>query len=166
MSYVLHKYRNKRPTDDWARLGIAIEIAAEAHAGQKDRSGKPYILHPLHLMNELMYDPVLANIAVLHDVIEDSKLWTMEQLRKTFGERIAAALYLLTHDKKDTYQEYIDAICWNLDAITVKRKDLEHNSCITRLKGVTSKDIQRAEKYHKAFIQLGNARNVLNDQSN
>lgn len=65
---------------------------------------------------------------------------------------------LLTHDPDDGYSEYIRKISGNYDAIRVKRKDLEHNSDITRLKGVTQKDIDRIEKYHNAFTHLGEAK--------
>lgn len=140
------------------QLAIAISIAADAHVGQFDKGGKPYILHPLHLMNQLMFDTQLATIAVLHDVVEDST-YTIEVLEEIgFSTRVLAALILLTHERWVPYEDYIGLISENIDAIRVKRKDLEHNSCITRLKGVTSKDITRMEKYHKAFLFLGEAR--------
>lgn len=140
-------------------LAKAISIAAQAHEGQVDRSGKAYILHPLHLMNQLMYDEELAIIAVLHDVVEDSDDWNLSQLIKAgFSARVTDAIMYLTHYEGHSYEKYIDLICTNQDAITVKRKDLEHNSCITRLKGVRQKDLDRIEKYHKAFLKLGKAR--------
>jgi len=139
-------------------LGIAIAIATNAHEGQFDKGGKPYILHPLHLMNQLMFDTELAIIAVLHDVFEDSNQDIDILFSLGFSERVITAVELLTHDEEDVYGEYIDKICTNYDAIRVKRKDLQHNSDITRLKGVTDKDISRMEKYHRAFIQLGEAR--------
>jgi len=139
-------------------LAKAISIAAQAHEGQVDKSGKAYILHPLHLMNQLMYDEELAIIAVLHDVVEDSDWELDDMIEEGFSFRVTEALDLLTHCSQDSYEEYIDLICDNQDAITVKRKDLEHNSCITRLKGVRPKDLARIEKYHKAFLKLGEAR--------
>lgn len=139
-------------------LGRAIEIATQAHSGQFDRGGKPYILHPLHLMSQMMYDVELAQIAVLHDVMEDCPTWGVGRLQaEGFSERVLSALVLLTHGKGDTYEDYILKVSTSYDAIRVKRKDLEHNSCITRLKGVSMKDLQRAEKYHKAFTTLGKA---------
>lgn len=139
-------------------LAKAISIAAQAHFGQVDKSGKAYILHPLHLMNQLMYDEELAIIAVLHDVVEDSD-WELRDLAQAgFSERVINALSCLTHYSHNSYETYIEIICGNQDAITVKRKDLEHNSCITRLKGVRPKDLARIEKYHKAFLKLGEAR--------
>lgn len=142
-----------------AQLRDAIGIAVGAHENQFDRGGNPYILHPLHLMNQLMYDKELAAIAVMHDVIEDSHHWDLINLRIFgFSDRVLTALDLLTHKEEDSYQQYIDKISTNYDAIRVKRKDLEHNSDITRLKGVKEKDLKRMEKYHKAFIQLGKAK--------
>ncbi len=140
------------------QLAKAIHIAAGAHFNQFDRGGNPYILHPLHLMNQLMFDKELAIIAVLHDVVEDSD-WDFYSLEKVgFSERVLSAVLILTHQEDWSYSQYIDLICTNYDAIRVKRKDLEHNSDITRLKGVTEKDLKRMEKYHKAFIKLGEAK--------
>jgi len=139
-------------------LGRAIEIATQAHSGQFDRGGKPYILHPLHLMSQMMYDVELAQIAVLHDVMEDCPMWDVDKLAEEgFSLRVMHALRLLTHLKHESYEDYILKVSTSYDAIRVKRKDLEHNSCITRLKGVSMKDLQRAEKYHKAFTTLGKA---------
>lgn len=143
------------------QLAKAIQLASNIHLGQYDKSGKPYILHPLRLMFQLLFDVQLATIAVLHDVIEDSNgAVTLEYLKGLgFSSRVIDALELLTHNPEDDYLEvYIPAICSNYDAIRVKRKDLEHNSDITRLKGIRPKDLARTEKYHKAFIILGEAK--------
>lgn len=142
-------------------LAEAIAIASIAHAEQFDKGGKPYILHPLKLMNQLLYDTELAIIAVLHDVIEDSDLTLEDLVISGFTDRVVDALELLTHNPEQSYEDYIEDICTNLDAITVKRKDLEHNSCITRLKGLTEKDTRRMIRYHKAFTRLGEARDTL-----
>ena len=140
---------------NYEQLNEAIRIAVVAHNGQLDKGGKPYILHPLHLMNQLMFDTELATIAVLHDVVEDSDI-TLEHLYSSgFSDRICQALKCLTHRPEQSYEEYIQIISRNYDAIRVKRKDLEHNSDITRLKGVTDKDLKRMQKYHKAFVFLG-----------
>jgi len=142
------------------QLASGILLAAMTHENQVDKSGKAYILHPLFLMNQLLFDTELAVIAILHDVIEDSEgKVDIEQLAELgFSRRVTRAVNLLTHYPTESYQEYIDKICTNIDAIRVKRKDIDHNSRTTRLKGISDKDIRRIEKYHRAFIQLGNAR--------
>ena len=144
------------------QLAEAIEMASKVHLGQFDKGGNPYILHPLHLMSQLLFDTQLATVAVLHDVVEDSDgLVTLNDLRNYgYSERVVVAVSLLTHKEGDDYIEnYIKNICSNYDAIRVKRKDLEHNSDITRLKGISQKDLTRMAKYHKAFIILGDAKN-------
>lgn len=123
------------------QLELAIRIATSAHCKVFDKGGKPYILHPLYLMNQFLYDNELAIIAVLHDVIEDSDQTLDDMICFGFSDRVINALDLLTHQSRHTYEQYIKLICTNQDAIKVKRKDLEHNSDITRLKGVTEKTL-------------------------
>lgn len=160
-SHWLMQKENRESKSPSEQLSLAISIASNIHLGQFDRGGKPYILHPLHLMQQLLFDHELAAIAVLHDVIEDGDgEVTLDSLKASgFSSRVVDALSLLTHKPDQDYMEdYIEGICTNYDAIRVKRKDLEHNSNITRLKGVRQSDFARAEKYHKAFIRLGEAK--------
>lgn len=139
------------------QLAKAIVIAVNAHDGQFDKGNKPYILHPLHLMNQLMFDIQLATIAVLHSVIKASDITLDDLYEVGFSYRVLNALKLLNHNN-ESYSEYIEKIAGNYDTIRVKRKDLEHNSDITRLKGISAKDLVRIEKYHKAFTYLGEAK--------
>lgn len=139
-------------------LALAIKLASDAHLGQFDKQGKAYILHPLHLMSQMLFDTELAIIAILHDVVEDSDTTIQDLIIEGFTSRVIDALRLLTHDPKDSYEKYIAGICTNIDAIRVKRKDIAHNSSLTRLKGLRPKDHERMEKYSKAFIQLGAAK--------
>ena len=136
-------------------LGKAIEIAVSAHAGQMDKGGKPYILHPLWVMDQVRHlgeDYMI--VAVLHDVIEDSD-WTLGKLDAIgFSAESIWAIGLMTHRKEQSYDEYIKAIASNPIAKAVKLKDLEHNSRITRLKGLRKKDFDRLEKYHRAYTYL------------
>jgi hypothetical protein len=136
-------------------LAAAIELATEAHKGAFDKGGNPYILHPLHVMSGLMFDKGLAIMGVLHDVVEDTDITLEDLTAMGFSTRTTDALALLTHLPEDSYDDYIYKIAGSYDAIRVKRKDLEHNSDITRLKGVRKKDMKRLEKYCKAFNYLG-----------
>ena len=128
----------------------AYKIAFEAHRDQMDKTGLPYIHHPLHLAAQ-MTDEVTTCVALLHDVVEDSDM-TFEELEKLgFGGEIIDALRLMTHDDDVPYMDYVREIKKNPVAAAVKRADLMHNSDITRLDVVTDKDIQRVEKYKKAL---------------
>ena len=136
-------------------LGRAIALAAVVHEDQTDRGGKAYILHPLRIMMRLRSDDEeLMMIAILHDVVEDSD-WTLAELsRAGYSQRVIDALGLLTHIADETYEDYIERIGTSIDAIRVKKEDLRDNSDITRLKGITDKDLLRTRKYHKAFTRL------------
>lgn len=140
-------------------LSKAIRIASEAHEKVLDKGGKPYILHPLRLMFSLpQHDPELLMIAALHDVIEDTH-WSIDMLKQEgFTKRVTDALELLTHDDDTPYFEYIKTMFDNYDCILVKMADLEDNSDITRLKGISEKDIARIQKYHHSYIMLKEAK--------
>jgi len=152
-------------------LGMAIHIAAEQFASVCDKGGVPYIIHCLYVMNNTEGDDCVKCAAVLHDVIEDNKpsspvIWTFEKLYKVgFSDKTIMLLKLVTHQDGETYAEYITRICIDLEAIGLKKADLEHNSCITRLKGIRPKDHQRIEKYHKAYHRLQEAEVALLGQT-
>lgn len=137
-------------------LGKAIAIASKVHETQKDKGGKAYILHPIRIMMRLRTsDEELMQIAVLHDVVEDSPEWSISRLRlEGFSERVLAALELLTHEPGDSYEDYVKKIATNFDATRVKIEDIRDNSDVTRLKGLREKDFKRMEKYHRAYLFL------------
>ena len=136
-------------------LGNMIVIATNAHAGQFDRGGNPYILHPLRVMSYLKTDDEeLMCIALAHDVIEDTSV-TYHDLREAgMTERIIAGIRSLTKQPGQTYEEYKAGVFANVDAMRVKMSDLRHNTDIRRLKGVTEKDIARMAKYHQFYMEI------------
>lgn len=137
-------------------LAKAIRVAAMAHEEQVDKGGKPYILHPLWVMDRVRHlgeDYMI--VAVLHDVIEDTNTKWDDLIRAGFNQNVIHALMLLCHDKdKVSYEDYIKAIAQDPIAKAVKLRDLEHNTKVTRLKGLRKKDFDRLEKYHKAYTYL------------
>ena len=141
-----------------AKLDIAIKIAVDAHHGQFDRGGNPYILHSLKVMHYTKSsDEEILQIAVLHDVIEDNKHYTYAGLREAgLSERVIAGVRALTKIPGQTYDEYKAQVMANRDAVVVKMADLRHNTDIRRLKGVTQKDIERTAKYHQFYQELQN----------
>jgi len=138
-------------------LEKAVTLAAKAHAGQQDKQGQPYILHPLRLMLEMETEEEMI-AAVLHDVIEDT-LMTLDELRQMgFPEAVLEALELLTHDTAAMpYPEYIATIKENALARRVKLADLAHNMDVRRLPvPLTARDWGRIEKYRQAWEMLAN----------
>lgn len=136
-------------------LGKVLVLATNAHAGQHDRGGKPYILHPLKVMHYLKTDDEeLQCMALLHDVIEDTST-TWQDLRDIgCTERVLKAVAALTKMPGQSYDEYKEGVFANVDAMRVKTCDLRHNTDIRRLKGVTQKDIDRIAKYNRFYLEI------------
>lgn len=132
----------------------AMRIAYEAHHGQLDKGGIPYVFHPWHLA-EQMEDEISTIAALLHDVVEDTE-WTMEQLEaEGFPAESMEALRLLTHRSGQPYMEYVAGLQDNPVAVKIKLADLRHNSDFTRLSAVTAGQQARLErKYQPAFALL------------
>jgi (p)ppGpp synthase/HD superfamily hydrolase len=142
-----------------ADLERALQIAVQAHAGQKDKSGAAYIFHPLRVMMRCTH-PTAKVVALLHDVVEDTSIIFEQLAAEGFSAEVLAALRLCTHDDKDSYDDYITKILDNPVAIEVKLADLEDNSDIRRLKEIDDKTAERLRKYHAAYQRLTSARSA------
>lgn len=131
----------------------AVKLAVQAHSGQLDKAGKPYIDHPLRVMNAVSATEEKI-VAVLHDTIEDTDL-TIEKLQSEgFPENILNALIVLTKKKGDDYSEYIERVKQNAIALRVKIADMADNMDRSRIENPTEKDLKRFEKYQAIFPTL------------
>jgi GTP diphosphokinase / guanosine-3',5'-bis(diphosphate) 3'-diphosphatase len=129
-------------------LERAIAIAAEAHAGQIDKAGEAYILHPLRLMLSLDSE-VERKVAVLHDVVEDSGI-TLEQLRSEgFGEDVLNAIEALTKRDGESKMDAAARAKRNPIALRVKLADNADNQDMTRLGDLTDEDRERLAEYRR-----------------
>lgn len=138
-----------------SNLDTALAIAIQAHAGQVDKAGRPYILHPLRLMFQMETEEEMIT-AVLHDVVEDSNV-TLDDLRQAgFSEEVVTAVAAVSRQNDETYEEFIHRLRPNALAAKVKLADLTDNMDMRRLKTITPKDLARIEKYHHAWIALTN----------
>ncbi|MBK7054570.1 MAG: hypothetical protein KBF99_05985 [Leptospiraceae bacterium] len=137
----------------------AIEIALEAHKGQTDKNGQPYIQHVMRVgfRGRTIDEKILG---ILHDVVEDSD-WTFEMLGKEgFSSTILSALECLTKKTEDEpYEDFISRVKKNHLAISVKLNDLEDNMDIRRMDSIQEKDIKRLNKYLKAYKELAEIKN-------
>ena len=136
-------------------LATMLCIVTNAHDGQFDKGGAPYILHPLKVMHYLKSDDEeLMCMALGHDVIEDTSV-TYKDLRDAgISERVITGIRALTKVPGQTYDEYKEGVFACEDAMRVKMADLRHNTDVRRLKGVTEKDIARMAKYHLFFMEI------------
>lgn len=130
----------------------AMKLAYNAHHGQVDQGGMPYIFHPFHLADQ-MKDEIAACVALLHDVVEDTDV-TVAELEQEFPKAVTDAVRLLTHERGTDYFDYVRALRNNPVARKVKLADLAHNSDETRLGecgDISAEQIaERHRKYEKA----------------
>lgn len=141
------------PQLNLSTLERAIALAARAHAGQKDKAGAPYILHPLRVMFAVQGDEARM-AAVLHDVVEDSGV-TLDQLREMgFPEAVVEAVDALTKrdDEKgaENYLAFVARAGRNDIARAVKLADIADNMNLSRIVTPTEKDLERVCRYRKA----------------
>ena len=139
----------------------AMKLMAEAHKDQLDHSGLPYMLHPFHVA-EQMDDEDSTVVALLHDLVEDTDFDIKKIKQYGFTEAQVTAIETLTHDLSIPYEEYIEKIAENPLATKVKLKDLEHNMDLSRLNKVRPADLERIEKYQKAYDYLSSKKQDVN----
>ena len=136
------------------KLIKAFFIMLRAHIKQKDKAGRCYIFHPINVA--LGVKGIRAKtVALLHDVIEDSDLYCIDDFSFLDDEQLEA-IKLSTHSDEEEYFTYINKVKTNKIAKAVKLSDLRHNSNLKRLKNITEKDLERRTKYLKAIEMLGN----------
>lgn len=134
-------------------MELADSIARQAHAGQTDKGGHPYIEHPRAVAAQLD-DPFLKAAALLHDVVEDTD-WTVDALGQAgMDPAVIEIVTTLTHRNGESYWDYLRRVRLNPQAVPVKVADLTHNSQIDRIPRPSRFDFMRLEKYRKAMAYL------------
>lgn len=131
----------------------ALQLCFSAHRHQMDKSGLPYVIHPLHLAEQMETEAEVC-AALLHDAVEDGGC-TLEDLRKAgMPNEVVEAVRCLTRNRQTHYLDYIAALRKNPIARRVKLADLAHNSDLNRLDNVTGQDRRRVLKYRMAQAVL------------
>lgn len=158
----------------------ALAMALRAHAGQIDKAGQPYILHPLRVAAKFGDKELLYVIALLHDVVEDTfgkpNEITISEILSEFGGMVAEAVECLTRrevgmlylainmsltpwswdikraDKKEVYlMEFIPRVATNAVAIAVKIADIHDNLDPRRMLALNDEEIGRLKRYYRAL---------------
>jgi hypothetical protein len=138
-------------------LERAIAIAAAAHSGQKDKAGQPYILHPLRVMLALQKEEERI-VAVLHDVVEDTKITPDILPSEGFSEAILSAIDSVTKRVGEDYEAFVLRAAANPIGREVKLADLTDNSDLSRISNPTQADYDRVAKYQNAIKIIRAAR--------
>ena len=127
-------------------LERAIEIAAHAHAGQLDKAGQPYILHPLRLL--LAVHTLQEQIvAVLHDVVEDTAVTLVDLQREGFANDVLDAVQALTKQPGESRGAAARRAVANPIARIVKLADVTDHMDLARIAAPTDADYARVKEY-------------------
>lgn len=139
-----------------ASLEECIQIAAKAHAGQKDKGGEPYILHPLRVMLKMERESY-RKVAILHDVIEDCPDYEFTA-RNALSEEECKALLALTRQPQESYGAFIERVSINEIATHVKIADIDDNLKLDRIHNLENDGFKSVGKYLVARLALCKAR--------
>ena len=106
----------------------ALDLAADAHQGQVDKSGNDYFEHSFRVSAPFIQsgDATAAIVSLLHDCVEDTWV-TLGFLEDRFPEEIVDAVDALTRREDETYRQYIRRLCRNDIARRVKKEDIKDN---------------------------------------
>lgn len=129
-----------------ATIERAIELAARAHAGQRDKGGQPYILHPLRVMMAMTTDAERI-AAVLHDIVEDTSITFDDLAAEGFADEIVTAIRALTKFKGETREQAARRIVRDPIARAVKLADIADNMDLTRIPVPSERDHARLREY-------------------
>ncbi len=131
--------RGTHPKADLTLLERAYDTAAQAHEGQRRKSGHPYITHPLAvatILAELGMTPPTLAAALLHDTVEDTP-YTLGRLRADFGDEVAMLVDGVTKLDKVTYgqaaqaetvRKMVVAMSKDIRVLVIKLADRLHNA--------------------------------------
>ena len=130
----------------------AMILAYYAHQNQFDKSGVPYIYHPIHLAEQMDSEEECI-VALLHDIVEDTDV-SFEDLEHDFSKEFVDAIRLLTHNPEINYWDYVRTIKNNPLAKKVKIADLRHNSDLTRLLNPPEKILNKIQNVYRQSIDI------------
>ena len=131
----------------------ALALAAQAHKGQYDLAGAPYICHPMRVALA-QSDERARIVAILHDVIEDTAVTYQDLSAAGFDDEIIGAVEALT---KRSGEKRIDAAARakaNPLALQVKLADVADNMNLARISNPTAEDYARLREYDQVLAYL------------
>jgi (p)ppGpp synthase/HD superfamily hydrolase len=150
-------------------LGETIELSQRAHAGQVDKCGRPYYLHPLRVTMRLANcTSAERHAALLHDVVEDTSV-TLDDLRKrAYSTEIVDLVDLLTRRlaERESHNQYMDRLVQsgNVQALRVKLADVYDNMSPARSRNLPPADRGMRHRFARDAERLLAALNAVGDE--
>ncbi|SHV28159.1 HD domain-containing protein [Mycobacteroides abscessus] len=138
-------------------VGQARRLAEQAHTGQTDKAGEPYIGHVIRVAASVVpQEPIYIAAALLHDVVEDSEVTLDDLAVQGFPIAVVTAVGLLTRQKNVPSEEYYRLIRNDPIALAVKLSDIADNTDPDRLARLDTLTRERlVTKYRNALLRLG-----------
>lgn len=117
-------------TNEYDLVARATELAAQAHAGQEDKQGQPYILHPLRVgiaLHAQGFAPWVIAGGILHDTIEDGGPNVVTVLQTTFPDYVVNLVATVSRRQDEAYDAFIKRVSTSSFGTIVKLADLRDN---------------------------------------
>jgi len=134
-------------------LDDAITLAKRAHDGQLDKSGRPYIGHPLRVMKRVSGEHARM-VAVLHDVIEDTWVTADHLIEAGCPPEVVRAVVALSKQPGESQPDYLARVAANPLATLVKRADIADNSSPARLARLDEPTRNRLRDKYVTALQI------------
>jgi hypothetical protein len=138
------------PTAKSFGLDEAIALAREVHGDVLDKSGQPYIEHPLRVMAMVSGEDTKI-VAVLHDAIEDTSLTAEDLLARGCPRHIVDAILAVTHPKPEPMESYLQRVVSNPLALEVKWADLNDNNDPRRVAWMRQHNPAKADHFKTKY---------------
>jgi HD domain len=156
-----------RPVDDEGQFNRYLGLVTQAHQGQVDKAGRPYIEHLLDVSRRAVRYGESARLAgLLHDVLEDTETTVDDLRRADVPDDVVHAVQAVTRRPDESYDQFIDRVVRDGGlALQVKHADLESN--LGRLDGIGDEATRQRlrAKYEPAVAKVEAALAVQTDQS-
>lgn len=117
-------------TNEFDEIAIATEIASRAHAGQEDKAGESYILHPLRVglsLHKQGFGPWIVASGILHDAVEDGGPEIVAEIQDRLPKHIFNLVDTVSRRQGETYEDFIHRISFSSFGTAVKIADLHDN---------------------------------------
>jgi len=114
-------------TNEASEVDLARRVSSEAHQGQTDKMGQPYVNHCARVADRVQ-DAKEKTVAFLHDIVEKCDGWDFDRLRQLgFSNEVVEAVDALTHRQAETDDQFVVRAVENKLACPVKIADLQDN---------------------------------------
>lgn len=143
------------PDEEWCRASYdnMFALANRLHGKQTDRAGVSYIVH-LHYVATRQPTYVGRVVGLLHDSIEDNCITALQLRSIGVPESVIQRIEALAKTNDEQYEDYVARVITDQTMRLVKKADLEHNMTLTRLKVIAARDLERIQKYHRAYALI------------